>query len=80
MGRTKKVSWVVLGPEPYLATCLRCGVREPRPPMPLVIDYAVAWIRVALERHAHCALTPVPFPDFAGEGSIGVATPSEGGA
>lgn len=79
MGRTKKVSWVVLGPEPYLATCLRCGVREPRPPMPLVIDYAVAWIRVALERHAHCALTPGPSPK-PGRGEAHAATPSEGGA
>jgi len=50
-----RVHWVTLGPEPYLATCSRCGAREPRPELPAAADAVVLYLRYVVARHRLCA-------------------------
>ena len=52
--RRAVVSWVVLGPEPYLATCQRCGALEPKPELPASVDAVVLYLRYVMERHRYC--------------------------
>jgi len=49
-----KVTWVVMGPEPYLAHCQRCGQTIEKPTLPCPLDMAVAWMKAAVKLHAHC--------------------------
>ena len=48
------VPWVVGGPDPYLATCERCGVREPKPQLPAPADAVVLYLRWVIEKHRLC--------------------------
>lgn len=36
------------------AYCERCGVEDPRPPMPLPVSAFVKWCEYVLERHRGC--------------------------
>lgn len=67
--------WVFMGPEPHLAHCVRCGRTEPKPPMPIAIDYAAAWLDAAVKRHRGCVAQqpspPSPSPDWRGRGERG---------
>lgn len=56
------ISWVVVGPEPWLATCLRCGEHQAKFVLPKPIDGVVAYMRGFIKLHEKC---PEP---------IGVAT------
>jgi hypothetical protein len=58
--RKVKVDWVFMGPEPYLATCRRCGEHVAKPPMPTPLDAAIKYFEYASEAHKFCkeAVTP----------------------
>lgn len=49
-----KVTWVTLGPEPYLATCQRCGGHADRPQLPMKLDSFVGVLDGVLATHEHC--------------------------
>lgn len=54
MSRKPRVPWVEVGPEPYLATCQRCGGAVLKPELPVSVDGFVAYCRYAEELHAGC--------------------------
>ena len=58
MQRTKPnrsaVDWLTLGPEPYMATCRRCGARIEKPPLPATIGTVVKYLAYVEEAHRHC--------------------------
>jgi len=54
MGRKKQVNWVTMGPEPYLATCVRCGGHIDKPKLPLPVAAFVKYSEYAIELHRHC--------------------------
>ncbi len=49
-----RTDWVVLGPEPHLATCQRCGTVVPMPQLPLEISRFVRLIRSIERKHRDC--------------------------
>lgn len=49
-----EVRWLHVGPDPYLATCERCGKHVDKPPLPAPADAFVAYLRYAEKLHAHC--------------------------
>jgi hypothetical protein len=49
-----KVLWVVVGPEPYLATCERCGKHEPKPEFPTTVGAFIAYFKYVMEKHRYC--------------------------
>ena len=59
MTRKKRISWVKLGPDPYLATCERCGGTIDKPPLPTPIPAFVKYCEYATEAHRLCQ-EPVP--------------------
>lgn len=50
----KEVTWVIAGPEPWLAHCERCGVRIPKPKLPTPLPAAVKYMEYAVEAHRYC--------------------------
>lgn len=48
------VDWLTLGPEPYMATCKRCGARIDKPPLPATMGAVVKYLAYAEEAHRHC--------------------------
>lgn len=50
----KRVDWVVMGPEPYLGHCERCGENIEKPKLPAPLAMAVAWMKAAVELHRDC--------------------------
>mgnify|MGYP000880867382 CR=1 FL=1 len=46
--------WVTIGPEPYLATCARCGLVEPKPDLPLSMDAFGAYLTFVTVKHRGC--------------------------
>lgn len=46
--------WVSMGPEPYMATCQRCGKHEPKPELPVGLSAFETYIEYVSKRHAHC--------------------------
>lgn len=46
---------LLVGPEPYLATCERCGARLPMPDMPMKLTAFIGLLKSALNEHAVCA-------------------------
>lgn len=54
MAKKPAVDWVVLGPDPFLATCERCGRTEEKPELPLLVDAFVKYIEFIVAKHARC--------------------------
>jgi len=52
--KRKRQAWVRMGPEPYLATCDRCGGHVEKPPIPCPLDAFVIYLDFAVSLHAHC--------------------------
>jgi len=50
----KRVTWVVLGPDPYLGHCERCGENIKQPPLPCPIPAFVKYCEYAAEAHRLC--------------------------
>lgn len=46
---------LLVGPEPYLATCERCGARLPMPEMPMKMQAFVRLLKSAVSEHATCS-------------------------
>ena len=53
----RKVKWVKLGPDPWLATCGRCGEHERKPRMPTPVDALIRYLDAALAAHEFCRPT-----------------------
>lgn len=62
MPKAKGVDWVACGPEPYLATCERCGETEPKPEMGIELRRFVALLRALPERLEQAVLFALPRP------------------
>jgi len=54
VSRKKNVSWVKVGPDPYLAHCERCGGTIAQPPLPCPIPAFVKYCEYATEAHRLC--------------------------
>ena len=52
--RKVRITWVILGPEPHLATCERCGGHEAKPDLPVPVDAALAYFKYVVEKHRFC--------------------------
>lgn len=52
--RVARITWVTLGPEPYLATCKRCGRREPKPNLPMLLDTLPGYLESIALTHELC--------------------------
>ena len=50
-----KAEWVKMGPEPYLATCERCGETVEKPRLPTPLRAFVKYLEYAIEEHRLCA-------------------------
>jgi len=48
------VPWVTIGPEPYLATCARCGKQESKPELPTPVEAALKYFGYIIEKHRYC--------------------------
>lgn len=48
------VTWVKLGPEPYMATCQRCGRTEAKPELPLPMKAFALYLEFLAEKHREC--------------------------
>jgi len=46
--------WLFLGPEPYYATCGRCGKQEPMPELPVPVTAFIKFSEYVIERHRLC--------------------------
>lgn len=51
---------LLVGPEPYLATCERCGARLPMPDMPMKMSGFIRLLKSALNEHAVCPIRQFP--------------------
>lgn len=69
---SRAVTWVVVGPEPHLAHCERCGRTVPKPPMPCPIPVAVAYMRAYVAEHRGCRAVE-------GAGALPAGRASDGG-
>jgi hypothetical protein len=49
-----KITWVTMGPDPYFATCNRCGKHVDKPPLPMSISAFCKYNAYALELHRNC--------------------------
>ena len=58
----KRGDWVTVGPEPYLATCMRCGWTLPKPPYPLQVEVVLGYMRGFIKAHADCPPREAPAP------------------
>jgi hypothetical protein len=59
MARTRKrqlaaIGWVVMGPDPHLATCQRCGKQESMPALPMPLDALPPLLEHVMLLHALC--------------------------
>lgn len=45
---------LMVGPEPYLATCGRCGARLAMPDMPMKLTAFIGLLKSAVSEHAVC--------------------------
>jgi hypothetical protein len=52
--RKPSVPWLIVGPDPFFATCERCGKREPKPELPIPLDAAVLFMRYLVAKHRNC--------------------------
>jgi len=52
-GKTK-APWVIIGPEPYLATCKRCGEHIPKPTFPVSLRAFTRFLEAAAGLHEDC--------------------------
>lgn len=48
------VPWLIMGPEPHLATCQRCGKQEAKPELPADVEAVLLYLRYIMERHRYC--------------------------
>ena len=48
------IDWLLCGPDPWLATCERCGKHEEKPPMGISLTAFVKYMRYVEELHRHC--------------------------
>ena len=49
-----EVPWLMMGPDPFMATCRRCGRSEPQCDLPNAIDVLVKYMAYISARHAAC--------------------------
>jgi len=54
MTRRRIAPWLIMGPDPYLATCKRCGKQEAKPELPCPVDALVRYGEYLSERHRYC--------------------------
>lgn len=54
MGQTRAVDWIIVGPEPYLANCQRCGAHVAKPELPVSIDEFLRLLRAVEREHSAC--------------------------
>lgn len=50
----RAVAWVTCGPEPYLATCQRCGGHVAKPDLPVALQGFVMLLKAAAAMHRNC--------------------------
>lgn len=51
----RALSWIVMGPEPWLASCLRCGDVLRSPKMPVEIGPLARFLKAWADIHRDCA-------------------------
>jgi len=49
-----KVRWLKVGPEPFLATCERCGGHVDKPALPMAVDAFLKYGNYAEALHKDC--------------------------
>lgn len=54
MNREQRAEWITMGPEPWLATCGRCGVRIKKPELPMNLAEFIRRLRVVADLHSGC--------------------------
>lgn len=52
--RKQRVTWVTMGPDPYFATCNRCGEHIDAPKLPMPLKAFVKYGEYIAERHRYC--------------------------
>lgn len=52
--RETRAPWVTMGPDPWFATCQRCGTHERQPELPLPIPAFVAYADFVIAKHEGC--------------------------
>lgn len=52
--KKKPVTWLMVGPEPFMATCHRCGKTEPKPELPTPFEAGIRYLEYLTEKHRHC--------------------------
>jgi hypothetical protein len=50
----RRVDWVLMGPEPHLGHCERCGGTIAKPTLPAPLSMVTAWMKAAEELHQPC--------------------------
>jgi hypothetical protein len=58
--RRKIPRWIRMGPEPYFATCERCGKQEPMPELPIPVDALLRYGDYVGEKHRLCPEAKCP--------------------
>ena len=51
---TRVGDWLIVGPEPYLATCERCGLHVLMPPMRMTITTLIGFLERSIAQHSAC--------------------------
>lgn len=54
MSRKKPVTWLLVGPEPHMAHCERCGGTEPKPELPTSFEAGIKYLEYLTEKHRYC--------------------------
>lgn len=54
MAKSLNVPWVVVGPEPLLATCTICSRTLQKPPLPADLSVVTGYMRGFLRAHRGC--------------------------
>ncbi len=53
----RRCDWVVVGPEPHLAHCTRCGGVIEKPTLPSPFEMVIAWMNAGVKMHSRCKPT-----------------------
>jgi hypothetical protein len=65
--KKRGIYWVTIGPDPYMATCQRCGNHERPPELPIPLTAFVQYCRYVQAKHQYCLEKgPPPPPDHGG--------------
>lgn len=52
---TKRAPWILMGPEPVVATCSRCSATLPKPLLPIGVDQFIDLVGAFIDQHWTCA-------------------------